>query len=122
MICTVAKCLILLAQQFAHPQVLHLIQKFLGVDGTLSWSTLFGSFWCRSVYTRSGKVTRPLTPVELSRAYDLPPWVGQAFAFFRPQVLPWLMSPPIKLLCHVGWFILQGGSPLMLPLFSHHCQ
>jgi hypothetical protein len=78
-------------------------------DGHLSWSSLFSRFRCRSVYTRSGVVIRPLTPIELSRAYDLPSWVGQSFACFPPQDLPWLPTPPVKLLCHVGWCVLRGG-------------
>ncbi len=47
----------------------------LSVNDHLSWSSLFSLFQCRCVFSRSGVVTRPLTSVELSRAYDLPTWL-----------------------------------------------
>jgi hypothetical protein len=64
---------------------------------------------CRSVFSRSGWVVRPLSNVELGRLYDLPPRVCQLFADHPRRDLPWLASPPMKFLHYISSCIFGGG-------------
>jgi hypothetical protein len=62
---------------------------------------------CRSVFRPGGWLVRPLSCVELGRAFDLPPWLCSLFAgeSFSPSTLPWLSSPPLKVLHHIGHYV-----------------
>jgi len=68
----------------------------------LALSQIFALFSCRSVFSRGGTVVRSLSPSELSRVYDLPPFLGSMYTRHDPATLPWLASCPVKLLVHVG--------------------
>jgi hypothetical protein len=81
----------------------------LPCDRHLSWTQLFAVFRCRSVFSRDGAVARPLTSLELSRAYDLPPFLGSIYTHHTPESAPWLASPPVKLLVHMGNNVMTGG-------------
>jgi hypothetical protein len=53
-------------------------------------------------------VARSLSPSELSRVYDLPPFLGSMYTHHDPATLPWLASCPVKLLVHVGHHFISG--------------
>ena len=51
----------------------------------LALSQIFALFSCRSVFSRVGTVARSLSPSELSRVYDLPPFLGSMFTIMILQ-------------------------------------
>jgi hypothetical protein len=77
----------------------------------LPMSRLHHPVRCHSVFRPGGWMVRPMSCVELGRALDLPPWVCSLFAkpSFSPFRLPWLSSPPLKVLHHVGCYVFGGG-------------
>jgi hypothetical protein len=92
-----------------HPSHATVVPQGLLSSEQLPLSSLHSPVHCRSVFSRSGSVCRCLSSLELGRAFDMPPWLSHAFPNAAPSTLPWLSSPPIKVLVYVGDWFLRGG-------------
>jgi len=64
---------------------------------------------CCSVFRPGEWVHRPLSAVELGRVFDIPPLIGHRFVSVVLRALPWLQSPPLKVLHHVSKLVFRGG-------------
>jgi hypothetical protein len=82
----------------------------LSVDDAVEIARLHDPVQCCSVFRPGQWVHRPLSAVELGRVFDIPPPIGQQFASVTPRALPWLHSPPLKVLHHVGGFAFRWGN------------
>ncbi len=92
-----------------HPSHATVAPQGLLSSKQLPLASLHSPVHCRSVFSRSGSVCRCLSSLELGRAFDMPPWLSHAFPNAAPSTLPWLSSPPIKVLVYVGDWFLRGG-------------
>jgi hypothetical protein len=62
---------------------------------------------CPCVYAPRGFVWRSLSNRELARAFDLPSSICSCVLDQHPSALPWLASPPIKLIHGIASFFLS---------------
>lgn len=81
----------------------------LSSDGFLPAHQPHRPVQCNSVFTSTGWLIRPLSVAELGRAFDLPNLLIRSFLTTPCAQLPWLKSPPLKVLLHVGQCVLNTG-------------
>jgi len=86
----------------------------LSAEGPLPITQLHYPVECRSVFNGGNVTIRPLSVEELGRAFDLPPPLVKLFLSMSRFSLPWLSSPPLKVLTHVGRMIFGGGMKLQV--------
>jgi len=79
-------------------------------DGFLSVHQLHHPVKCRSIFSLGRWVIRLLSTSESGRALDLPPHLIRSFSLTYRSALPWLGSPPLKVLHHVSKCLsVKGG-------------
>jgi len=77
---------------------------------------------CCSVFRPGEWVHRPLSAVELGRVFDIPPLIGHRFVSVVLRALPWLQSPPLKVLHHVSKLVFRGGGVLDRSQFAEEAK
>ncbi len=85
----------------------------LSPESHLHKDHLFYAVHCKSVLISDGWILCSLSSTELGRALDLPPHLVCHFVTSLCASLPWLASPPLKALLHVGLHVIIRAGGLL---------